>query len=175
MLLNSVWVSICIASGSFEQLLFFSAFGFWFFTGLTMLSVVRIRQKMPNLHRPFKAPGYPAVPYLLALFSICSLLGSFISQPFACSMSAVFIALSFPAYILQKRLSGPPCPVFEAVPSSASCTSNNAEMGPMSEGGRGERGEEGRAGGEAGGREGGEGNNAEMGPMSPQEQERAIM
>jgi basic amino acid/polyamine antiporter, APA family len=39
----------------------------WFFFGITGLSLIELRQKMPDLPRPFRVPGYPATPLFFSL------------------------------------------------------------------------------------------------------------
>ena len=68
-------------------------------------SLIRLRKTEPDLLRPFKVPGFPYIPYFLLFCSVLFLIGA-VFQDFKSSVFAlVFLALSYPIYILQQKLS----------------------------------------------------------------------
>ncbi|MEM1135334.1 MAG: amino acid permease [Bacteroidota bacterium] len=55
---------IFIFSASFDQALTFAGFTMSLVTFLTVTGVFVLRVKKPDLHRPFKTPGYPIIPFI---------------------------------------------------------------------------------------------------------------
>ena len=54
-----IWSALLTLSGTYEQIVSYVIFGSWFFYGLTALSVIVLRKKMPRTPRPYRAWGYP--------------------------------------------------------------------------------------------------------------------
>jgi basic amino acid/polyamine antiporter, APA family len=54
-----VWSALLTMSGSYDQIASYVIFGSWMFYGMTALSVIVLRRKMPDAPRPYKAWGYP--------------------------------------------------------------------------------------------------------------------
>jgi amino acid transporter len=52
----------CVWSRSFEQLAEAFVLGIWPFLALAVAGVVTLRRTRPELHRPYRTPGYPVVP-----------------------------------------------------------------------------------------------------------------
>lgn len=48
---------------------------------MMMLSAIVLRKKEPNLHRPFKVPGYPLTPYAALILAILALFAGFFYSP----------------------------------------------------------------------------------------------
>ena len=59
-----------IITSSFEQVVFFIGFTLNLFTFMTVLGVMIVRKKHPELPRPYKTLGYPVVPIFFLLFSL---------------------------------------------------------------------------------------------------------
>jgi amino acid transporter len=53
-----------IARSGFEAMVAYTAPVFWFFLALAALSVIVLRQKEPERHRPFRVPFYPITPLI---------------------------------------------------------------------------------------------------------------
>src|SRR4051812_16194186 len=58
-LLQAVWVSVLIVTGTFGALLNYVSVIIGLFSSLTVGSLLVLRVKRPDLHRPYKIPGYP--------------------------------------------------------------------------------------------------------------------
>jgi basic amino acid/polyamine antiporter, APA family len=58
-----------VLSGSFDMLADMFIFVSWVFYGLVILGLFILRKKMPNVERPYKAWGYPIVPFIFLLFT----------------------------------------------------------------------------------------------------------
>jgi len=69
-LLGSVLTVVFAATGVVEFVVFATDFGFMIGFILVNLSLIKLRQDRPNLHRPFKVPFYPLTPILGILTSL---------------------------------------------------------------------------------------------------------
>jgi len=68
-LLQSLWVTLLVLSGSFEQLIIYSGMIITMFTALTVGAVLILRKRRPQLVRPFRVPLYPVLPMLYIFVS----------------------------------------------------------------------------------------------------------
>ena len=88
--------------GGFSQLFTYVIFGGWIFYALAVLSVIALRRKEPALPRPFRVPGYPAVPLLFAATALAIVVNTLIATPRESGIGLAFIALGIPVYWLQR-------------------------------------------------------------------------
>lgn len=94
---------ILAASGTFESLLGIAAF-----MGLTVdcsvyLALYILRKREPDLPRPFKARGYPFVPFFILFVSVLLLIGYLIGNTTNSLIALSAMALSYPAYVIARR------------------------------------------------------------------------
>jgi APA family basic amino acid/polyamine antiporter len=80
-LIQAIWASVLVLSGSFDQLTDMLVFASFIFYGATTLGVFILRYKMPDAPRPYKAWGYPIVPGLFILFCIALVLITLVGKP----------------------------------------------------------------------------------------------
>ncbi len=78
--LNAIWTIILIISGSFDMLTDMLVFVSWFFYGMSALGVILLRIRMPDAARPYKVPGYPYIPLIFILFTVCFLLATLVTD-----------------------------------------------------------------------------------------------
>jgi APA family basic amino acid/polyamine antiporter len=78
--LNAIWTIILIISGSFDMLTDMLVFVSWFFYGMSALGVILLRIRMPDAPRPYKVPGYPYIPLIFILFTVCFLLATLVTD-----------------------------------------------------------------------------------------------
>ena len=83
---------------SFEELAQAFILGLWPFFMLAVLAVFRLRRHRPNLRRPYRTWGYPAVPLLFLLVSAVMLLNALVAQPVSTLYSFGIIASGLPVY-----------------------------------------------------------------------------
>jgi APA family basic amino acid/polyamine antiporter len=69
LILQGVWSSLLVLSGTFDQLTDMLIFVTWIFYALGAYGVFILRKKMPDAHRPYKTWGYPVVPALFVFFA----------------------------------------------------------------------------------------------------------
>jgi APA family basic amino acid/polyamine antiporter len=100
----ATWAALLSLSGTFEQLFSFVIFGFWIFMGLTVLGVMILRRKRPELPRPYRTWGYPLTPILFILSSVFLTVNSLIRTFWNSFIGLALIALGIPVYLVWKRL-----------------------------------------------------------------------
>ncbi|MGE5297518.1 MAG: APC family permease [Solirubrobacterales bacterium] len=119
LVVQGIWTSILVLSGTFDQLTDMLIFVSWIFYALAAGSVFTLRRRMPDAPRPYRVWGYPATPILFiafasvyVVFTLYSDIVSFRSgqTPLINSlMGLVWVALGIPGYLYWsfKRKSQP--------------------------------------------------------------------
>ncbi|MEN2401241.1 amino acid permease [Flavobacterium sp. MC2016-06] len=74
--IQCIWASVLCLSGKYNELLDYVIFVVLIFYILTIAGIFRLRKTKPDLERPYKAVGYPVLPfiYIVAALSICIML-----------------------------------------------------------------------------------------------------
>lgn len=113
LLLNAVWASLMVITGSFDMLTDMLVFVSWFFYGMTALGLFILRRKYADMPRVFRVPGYPFVPGIFVAFTaffLATTLYQDISNynegkiPIINSLLGVLITCAgLPVYWLSKR------------------------------------------------------------------------
>jgi APA family basic amino acid/polyamine antiporter len=98
----AVWSALLSLSGTFEQLYSYVIFGFWIFMGLTVAGVIVLRQKRPDLPRPYKTWGYPVTPFLFILSAVFLTVNSLLRTFWNSFAGLALIALGIPVYLVWK-------------------------------------------------------------------------
>ncbi len=103
LVVQAVWSAVLVLSGSFDQLTDFAIFAFWLFYGMITAAVFVFRQRAPEEPRPYLTLGYPIVPAIFVLVTVC-LIGFTIWNAFVQSVIGLaIIALGLPAYYYFER------------------------------------------------------------------------
>jgi APA family basic amino acid/polyamine antiporter len=104
LLLQGIWSSVLVMSGSFDQLTDMLIFAVFIFYGATSLGVIVLRRRMPDAPRPYKVWGYPFVPLFFILFCIGLFLNTIITKPREAVIGLILIGAGIPVYwFLQRR------------------------------------------------------------------------
>jgi APA family basic amino acid/polyamine antiporter len=90
-------------TGSFESIMVYASVGLSIFSILSMSSIFVLRWKRPDLHRPFRTPGYPVTPalYLGLTALLCGAV--FYREPEVSGLSVLSILAGIPLYYLGQR------------------------------------------------------------------------
>lgn len=99
----SVWAALLVLSGRFEQLFTYVIFASWILYGMTAASVMVLRRKRPELPRPYRTLGYPAVPVLFVLAAIGLVLSTILTSPRESMLGLGVILIGLPFYFHWKR------------------------------------------------------------------------
>lgn len=102
-IIQALWSSILVFSGSFEQIITFAMFISIVFWIAAAAAVFKLRKKCPTLTRPYKTWGYPVVPLIFIMACIGILLNTLIEKPVE-SLAGVGLAIiGIPVYFFWKR------------------------------------------------------------------------
>ena len=82
LIINMVWSSLLIISGSFDMLTDMLIFVSWFFYGASGLGLFILRFKMKDTPRLYKTWGYPVVPAIFVIFVLVMLVQTLITDIF---------------------------------------------------------------------------------------------
>ena len=82
----AIWLQTIISivilySGKFETILFYTAFVLILSSSLTVLGVIVLRMKEPELERPYKTWGYPVTPLLFVIANCWFMYRAYIFKP----------------------------------------------------------------------------------------------
>lgn len=98
MYVQSVWASLLILTGTFEQLVIFSGFILSAFTALTIGAVIVLRRRRPDLARPYRVPFYPVLPAIVILVLLIVVGTSLVQRPFESALGLAAILAGWPFY-----------------------------------------------------------------------------
>lgn len=101
-------VFICIRT--FTQLAEQFVIGIWPFYALAVAAVFVLRRRRPDLERPYRAWGYPAVPALFLLGSLLLLGNYLVTEPGAFALDLGLILAGVPVYWWWRRRPRPAWP-----------------------------------------------------------------
>jgi APA family basic amino acid/polyamine antiporter len=104
LILTVLLAIVLAASGTFESLFAITAF-----MGVTVdcsvfLALLVLRKTEPDLPRPFKARGYPALPLFILIFSVLLLIAYVISNTMNSLFALTIMALSYPIFLIVRTL-----------------------------------------------------------------------
>lgn len=92
-----------VVTGSFDTILSYVGFTLQLITFLTVLGVIVLRFKEPNLARPFRTWGYPVVPLLFLGLTAWILYSVFVEKPVVGIIGVSTIAVGALLYYLDKK------------------------------------------------------------------------
>jgi APA family basic amino acid/polyamine antiporter len=98
LLVQGVWASLLVFSGTFDQITDMLIFVSWAFYGLLAVAVVVARIRFPGLERPFRVPGYPVIPLVFAAFSAAYVVFSVLENTRNALFGTVLVAVGLPVW-----------------------------------------------------------------------------
>jgi APA family basic amino acid/polyamine antiporter len=104
LVVQGVWASLLCLSGSYGQLLDFLIFAVLIFYILTLLGLFLLRWKRPEMPRPYRALGYPALPALYIVMAIFIEIQLLRYKPQYTWPGLIIVLLGVPVYWLWKLL-----------------------------------------------------------------------
>lgn len=101
---QAIWASVLCLSGSYGDLLDYCTFASLIFYIVTIAGIFVLRKKEPDAPRPYKAFGYPVIPFLYILMAGFICIDLLIYKTFNTGMGVLIILLGIPVfYIFDKR------------------------------------------------------------------------
>jgi len=103
---QGVIASILTAFGSYDQLFTYVVFAQFVFYALSASAVIRLRQKAPQVARPYRTWGYPATPIVFIAFAVWLVYNTIVETPKDSAIGAGIILLGLPGYYYWRRTGG---------------------------------------------------------------------
>lgn len=104
--IQCAWASILCLTGRYGDLLNYIIFVVLIFYALTIAAVFILRAKYPDMERPYKAIGYPVLPFLYVITALSIGIGLLIYQPAYTWPGFVVILLGIPVFLVWNRKGG---------------------------------------------------------------------
>ena len=100
---QSLWASLLILSGTFEQLLVYSGLVLSLFMGLTLSTIFRLRRTSGLGTHQYRAPLYPFLPAALVIGAFTLVIYSLVQRPAESLYGAVTVLSGIPLYYFWRR------------------------------------------------------------------------
>jgi APA family basic amino acid/polyamine antiporter len=101
--LQSTWISVLLLSGTFEQLVVYSGVALALFSALAVASVIMLRVREPELHRPYRVAAYPWVPLAYIAASLLIAGYAMLERPLESLLSVATVLAGVPFYFFWSR------------------------------------------------------------------------
>jgi APA family basic amino acid/polyamine antiporter len=103
LLIQGLWASVLVLSGSFDQLTDMLIFASFIFYGMGAFGVFVLRRKMKDDYRPYKAFGYPVLPAIFVIFCAVLVIVTIIQSPRDAGIGLALVLIGIPFYIFWNR------------------------------------------------------------------------
>ncbi len=103
LLFQGVWAVILTLSGTFSDLLTYTAFASLLFNSLTILGLFVLRVRRPDLERPYKVWLYPVLPLLYLLIALFFIVYIVVGDPWNSIKGLVLIGIGAIVYVFLRR------------------------------------------------------------------------
>jgi APA family basic amino acid/polyamine antiporter len=109
LIVQSIWVALLCLTGSYNQLLNYVIFAALVFYALTTIGLFILRAKRPDVERPYRTVGYPALPALYIVLTTVVMLLILISPSTRqdAFLGLAIVILGIPVYFLWRTVEGP--------------------------------------------------------------------
>jgi APA family basic amino acid/polyamine antiporter len=104
-MLQTLWASVLILSGTFEQLIVYSGLVLAFFMCLTLSAIFPLRSRPDQPAGVYRIPGYPILPAVLVISSLLVVCSGLVQRPMEAMYGLVTVMAGVPFYVLRKRKS----------------------------------------------------------------------
>ena len=97
-----IWASALCLTGKYGDLLDYVMIIVIIFYILTIYGIFILRRKMPNAERPYKAFGYPVLPFFYIIIATAICVALLITKTSTCGWGVVIMLAGIPVYYLTK-------------------------------------------------------------------------
>jgi APA family basic amino acid/polyamine antiporter len=97
-----IWASALCLTGKYGDLLDFVIIIVLIFYILTIYGIFILRRTMPNIERPYKAFGYPFLPFLYIVIASAISLALLFTKTSTCGWGVLIMLLGIPIYYMSK-------------------------------------------------------------------------
>lgn len=103
LIVQAVWSSILVFSGTFDQITDMLIFVSWGFYALLAFAMILARYRFPDEKRPFKVPGFPWLPGIFIVFSLGYLVFSVVGNTRNALMGILLVLPGIPFYLYFRK------------------------------------------------------------------------
>ena len=100
---QSLWASLLILSGTFEQLLVYSGLVLSLFMAITLSTIFRLRRIIIVDSRQYRVPLYPVLPAILVIGAATMVIYSLVQRPMESLYGAATVLSGIPLYYFWRR------------------------------------------------------------------------
>jgi len=90
-------------NAAFERMLDYALFGTWGFYGITVLAVIALRHRHPDLPRPYLTLGYPWIPLVFAGVALLFCISIALRRPVETGIGLALLAAGLPFYAYRRK------------------------------------------------------------------------
>jgi ethanolamine permease len=94
---------IALLTGKTAEIITISVFGALTLYVISMIAVIQLRRKEPELMRPFRVPLYPISPIIALVIATAALIAMIIFNPLLAGIYALFMITAFTLFKILKR------------------------------------------------------------------------
>jgi APA family basic amino acid/polyamine antiporter len=94
----SAWSAILVLSGTYDQLFTCVIFASWILYGMTTAAVLVLRQKRPEMARPYRTFGYPVIPIVFVASALCLVVSTLINHARESLIGLTLVLIGLPFY-----------------------------------------------------------------------------
>ena len=103
LLYQGAWSCLLVLSGTFNDLLTYTAFASLLFNAVTVIGLLKLRRQKPGLERPYRVSGYPLVPLLYVAIALFFIVYIVIGDPLNSGKGIFLILTGVPVYFFWKN------------------------------------------------------------------------
>ena len=103
LLVQAAWGSLLAVSGTYDTLTDSVIFASWLFYGLSTASLFVFRHTLPEAPRPYRALGYPVVPFVFLLVTAALIVNTFVATPRQALQGVAMLLIGLPFYWYWSR------------------------------------------------------------------------
>jgi basic amino acid/polyamine antiporter, APA family len=97
------WACLLCLSGQYGNLLDYIVFTVLLFYILTIYGIFRLRRTQPHAARPYKAFGYPFIPFLYIVMATAICIGLIVSKPAYPAVGLLIVLAGIPVYFVTLK------------------------------------------------------------------------
>lgn len=102
--IQGILAIIYITSGSYEQIQTYMGIALSIFPLVSVVGLMILRKKRPDIKGPYRTPFYPLFPILFISFTLFTIVTSIIGRPKEAGWALILISLGIPTYYLWMRI-----------------------------------------------------------------------
>lgn len=102
----AVWSAVLTVSGTYEQIFTYAVFSSFIFHAATGAAIIRLRRRLPDVPRPYRAFGYPWVPLLFIVAMVGLIVNTVIEKPTETGIGIGLVGVGVVAFYGLRRAYG---------------------------------------------------------------------